>query len=105
MEMKLKETKVQGTKKLEVYTVGRYELKVMQNEYETRYCVSAINFEDRFLPEIYVSEEFGSDKQYLKIQTSSYGSLYEDEFEEFLKGLEEAKEFAKIVKNTFKDII
>ncbi len=105
MEMMLKETKTQGTKKLEVYEAGRYELRVMQNEYYTRYSVSAINFEDRFLPEIYISSEFGSEKQYLKIQTASYGSLYEDEFEEFLKGLEEAKEFAKILRNTFEDII
>lgn len=103
--MNLKETKTQGTKTLEVYTAGRYELRVIKNEYYTSYSVSAINFGDRFLPEIYISEEYGSEKQYLKIQTTSYGSLYEDEFEEFLKGLEEAKEFAKLLRNTFEDII
>ena len=92
LSVKLLQEKEYSDYKLSSYKVGSYKVIIKTDKNTGQKSVNYIlPFEDnKYLPQIYAPDEFEEGDLDFRIQTTSYGALTVDEFEEFIKGQQEA---------------
>lgn len=100
MELKLKCTKEVEDRKLEIYDLGRYTVKVVR--YADGWSYTTIERERaEYLPEIYSRTDMEGKVLGFEIQTTSYGSLPVEEIKKMIAGLNEAIEVVETLNKEF----
>ena len=100
LKLTLTSTKTAEDKKIELYEIADYTVKVVSHDCGLRW----INIRERkseYLPTIYCRDDMEGNVLGFEIQTTSYGSIPTTEIKKMVEALEMAVEVAEILTKEF----
>lgn len=101
MKLSLVRTKEVNNKKVEIYEIADYEVKVVIYEDGTKY-ITVRETRGGYVPTIYCrTNDDNGDILGFEIQTTSYGALSVEEISKLVNDLEEATQVAEILTAEF----
>ena len=100
LKLKLTSTKTVEDKKIELYEIADYTVKVVSHDCGLRW-ITIREHRSEYLPTIYCRDDMEGNVLGFEIQTTSYGSLPITEIKKMVEALEMAVEVAEILTKEF----
>lgn len=100
LKLTLTNTKTIEDKKIELYEIADYTVKVISRDCGLRW-ITIREGKKEYLPTIYCRDDMEGNVLGFEIQTTSYGSLPTDEIKKMVEALETAVEVAEILTKEF----